>query len=117
MFLENKTGSNFNDERTKNEGEIIMIRRIGKCERCEVKSKSLRYFRGKKLCWKCFKEASTSITERLGLHPRAYTIEQALERTYKINGYFDKHGDKIIGYKAFPKILIGHKVKLVLADD
>lgn len=85
----------------------------GTCERCQAQPRILRYYKGKRLCWPCFKELALKGFNQLG--SRKYSLEQALDRVYTIQGYNIK--GTIRGTKSFPAILIGHKVRLVLADD
>ena len=65
------------------------------------------------MCYQCYVKRVHLIGQSTG--PRK-TIEQALAKTYKVNGYLNKNGTIRAIQINVPQILIGHKVKLVLAD-
>lgn len=88
-----------------------MVTRSNKiCSECKKQVRKFRSYKDKMLCYRCYCKKVRII--RTGGN-RHLSLEKALNRTYKINGYLDKDGN-IIVQRSFPSILIGHKVKLVL---
>ena len=69
------------------------------------------------LKWKTNKLKRTKIPLTIG--SEKMSLEEALNKTYKMPGYKRmKNGRKrFVCSRCFPSILVGHKVKLVLADD
>lgn len=93
-----------------------------KCDGCG-KIKRVRHiiqFKGKFLCNICInnlpqnriQQSATQILS--GCNKK--TMEQALSKIYLFKGYYQK-GIYEKCAMAFPTILIGHKIKLVLADE
>ena len=44
------------------------------------------------------------------------SLEDALKKIYEIRGYLSKD-NRIVTFRSFPSIMVGHKVRLVLCDD
>jgi len=81
-----------------------------KCNGCR-KIRKLRKYKNLLLCWSCY-------SKRIHILPcgkKFETLEEALAKTYEIKGYLDKNS-YIHAFLNPPQILIGHKIKLVLAD-
>ena len=81
-----------------------------KCEYPDCSKKKVvrtRKYKGKHYCFNCYQKLITKIGSFYGID-----LEKALSKTYEINGYESKEG--IFGYKTFPKVLIGHRFKLIL---
>ena len=86
---------------------------MSKCERCnrERKPKSLILIKGRFLCGTCKPH------RMLGQPLKSYfSLERALKKIHTIKGYRTVNG-RIVCTISVPQILIGHKVKLVLADE
>ena len=70
------------------------------------------------LKWKTNKLKRTKIPLTIG--SERMSLEKALNKTYEMLGYkrISKDGRKrFVCSRCFPSILVGHKVRLVLADD
>ena len=82
------------------------------CDNCKKKYREIIYFKGKFICRHCLKK----VENKLGKisHNKIQTLQKALDKTYEIKGYINR--GYIVAYRTFPQILIGHKVKLKLAD-
>ena len=80
------------------------------CENCEKRMRQARRYKGKILCYKCYRKKA----KRVGGYRPNFSLEEALKRTYKIRGYLNKKQNSICAACSFPSILTGHKVKLVL---
>ncbi len=92
-----------------------------KCDVCGIRknTKSVVKIKGKLFCTKCKNKRLTSRLQKSASLIKSgalrLSLEQALNKTYTINGYLD-HRNSIIAVRNFPSILIGHKVKLVLVE-
>lgn len=90
-----------------------------KCDGCklEKRARHIIRFKGKFLCTNCRNKRVTSRIQqsasvKLDENGRM-SLEKALNKVYEINGYLSLKGH-IRGFRSFPSILIGHKVKLIL---
>ena len=82
-----------------------------KCAECPRKVVNLHRYKGNFLCWRCYKKKILLIGDIK--HTPKYTLEEALNKVYKIHYNKSKKGDlrpRIL----VPQILIGYKVKLSL---
>lgn len=79
------------------------------CGDCGKQIRNVHIYRDKFLCWNCYREKGNMIN--FGGEP--LTLEKALDRVYEIRGNITKKG-LTGGFRNFPQVLIGHKVKLVL---
>jgi len=79
------------------------------CDNCKKKT-TLHRYQDKLLCWGCY-----SKNIRIIGGAKLTSLNKALNKTYTIQGYLNKKG-KITAVRSFPSILIGHKVKLILAE-
>ena len=87
------------------------------CQECGEKHKGrgLRMYKGKELCWTCYRKHFHILNNGVKINKTALTFEEALKKTYEIKGT-KKNNEYFYAIVYFPKILIGHKVKLILAD-
>jgi hypothetical protein len=82
------------------------------CSNCKKKT-TLHVFKDKLLCWQCYSKHAKLIPRGGGA--KITSLDKALNKIYTIQGYLNDKG-KLNAVRSFPSILIGHKVKLVLAD-
>jgi len=89
------------------------------CDECGRKLRNLNNFHGKFICGRCKLKLDDIIPYSNGRKP--ITIDKALEKVYEIKGrtYMNKKGKPVIATNniSLPSILIGHKIKFILADD
>jgi len=78
---------------------------------CRKKIKRFRKYKNKILCFNCYVKKMTII----GGIGKCYSMEKALSKIYTIHGYVNNRG-RIFAQRDFPRILIGHKVKLKLIE-
>ncbi len=89
------------------------------CEGCNKfwRVRHVVKIKGKFLCSHCKNKRLTSRLQRSASTIKSgalrMSLKDALAKTYIINGYIGLDGN-IKAQKAFPSILIGHKIKLVL---
>ena len=81
------------------------------CEKCGKKVKRFHIVKGKFLCYNC----SIKDLHIIGTF-KEKTLEQALSKVYEIGYSINKKGYVSSKAIAPPRILIGHKIKLVLMD-
>jgi hypothetical protein len=87
------------------------------CQECGRKSKSFRVLKGKVYCYNCWKKHLHIIG---GQGKRIMSLDKALSKTYFIRGYgyMSKKGYPTVqALFNVPSILIGHKVKIILAEE
>ena len=82
-----------------------------KCEECKKKTKSFRICKGKMICYSCYQKKVKIIGIGNGRH--SMTLNEALNKTYKITGYLRPSGT-LYNIIYLPPVLIGKKVKLIL---
>ena len=93
-----------------------------RCQGCGnwKSSKSVIQFRGKLLCGTCRQKKPNSRLQMSAgqrLNPtRKLSLEEALSKTFYIKGYKGKNG-RILTNLCPPQVLIGHKIKFILADN
>ncbi len=83
-----------------------------KCDNCNNDYKRLTYFRGKSLCYKCYKKKA----KIMPCVSKNLTIEEALNREYTIRRYLRVKENYAYGYLHLPECLAGKKIKLVLIE-
>jgi len=93
------------------------MRQKNKCDECSRYFRNLILVKGKFICRNCFKKYPNYMSANNSPHSWHLTLERALNKIYEIKGYKDKKRKHFYGYRHFPKILIGHKVKLILVDE
>jgi len=82
------------------------------CQNCDNKVRSFHIFKGKFLCYKCYRKQVHIIPNP---SPHRKTMEEVLNKVYEIKGYINKNGS-IKNQLNLPQVLIGHKIKISLAD-
>ena len=65
------------------------------------------------VCKPCYLKLTARIPTPL--RDGAFSLEKALNKTYKVIGYITNRGHLVASFST-PSILIGHKIKLVLVD-
>jgi hypothetical protein len=86
-----------------------------KCENCKKLYRNTMIYKDKLICRKCYKKEVHILK---GFPMPHITLEEALDKVYYIKGYRSK-GKKSVGLvscMSFPQVLIGHKIKVYLAD-
>lgn len=84
-----------------------------KCANCGAKTKNAKDTTIGFLCDKCYKKTRLTIYS-MPKKPKI-SMEKALKKVYVVRGYVGNNGGIITGLTP-PQILIGHKIKFVLAD-
>jgi len=93
-----------------------MTRIKKQCERCGQEYNNLHKFKGYYLCIKCYNKQVHIISPLGENNPhKPLSMEKALAKEYLINESIQSSGSKI-GFRSFPSVLAGHKVKLILVD-
>lgn len=83
-----------------------------KCDNCKVRMKRHWRYKNKILCYHCYQKKVHMITA----HRPRISLDKALSKIYEIRGQLSM-GRRLSATKNFPSILIGHKVKITLADE
>lgn len=87
-----------------------------KCSECGRNTKSTIIGKKGFVCKECSNKYKTMIrVDRKSLQPKI-TLEDAMEKTYEIKGYKNTKG-RISCVIHTPQILIGKRVKFILAED
>jgi len=84
------------------------------CANCGVKTKNAQDTTAGFLCRRCYRKTRPTIYT-MPKEPKI-SMEKALKKIYEIKGYVTKKGS-IVTDLSPPHILIGHKIKFVLADE
>lgn len=86
-----------------------------KCNECGLEYRKMYLMKaGLSLCWKCSRKHYNKINSPYQ-KPRI-SMEEALNRIYLVKGYLINKRE-ITAKFSIPNILIGHKIKIVLADN
>ena len=89
------------------------------CDECGRELRKLSKFHEKFICGRCKRKLDNVISYSCGR--KLITIDAALNKVYEVKGrkYINKKGKAVIATNnlSLQSILIGHKIKFVLADD
>ena len=98
-------------------GRNLVMKIKSQCQAwgCKIWSKNLRVYKGKMLCWNCYRKKVGLIWGTGGIGRNRRSLGQALDKIYYVRGHVDKRG-YITASFSLPSIMAGHKIKVVLAD-
>lgn len=91
-----------------------MVKRL--CEICKRRTNKLWNYNSKKLCFSCY----SLFRPKIGFYKsgKYKSLKEAISQDYEVKGYLKKNKKQTVlqAYLNVPAILIGHKIKIVLAD-
>lgn len=86
------------------------------CDECGIirRVRGQQYYKGKMLCASCFRKVAPMMP--MTNYNAFQSLETALSKVRKVSVRVNKSQNSLSAYINCPQILIGHKVRLVLAD-
>jgi hypothetical protein len=84
------------------------------CDDCMKKTRHIRIYRGEFLCYSCYYKRMT-IMPQYGAN--CISLRDALKKTREVKGYCYGQNESPKGVIFVPRVLIGRKVKVVLAEE
>lgn len=84
-----------------------------KCTKCRKTCRKIYRYKSNFLCHLCYARSLVMIPR--GGNNNLTSLENALKKVYNVRGIINSR-NTVVATTTFPGILVGHKIKIVLAD-